>query len=1020
MAAFKGHTDAGASSRSQELAVPFNSVQVSNIPQWITEDKLTIHFQKTSNGGGDVSNITFTTNPSVAVVTFNNPKCASDVLRKAQITDKGEFLKVELYTEVFGEVNAVLPVDILHNLRGPLLDKIKKETGVYLKRDNLSICGTWDQVKAARRIIQCHLSPDICANHRKSSGNNTASLEAATYQPYNPDRYQVNSGDVGRPSSTYTGVDTRGERESQGEDMEWEDGTGASPSNVTSQPSASARIPSHHIEGSDVLLKDKNSYIPYMGKNQSLTLPRKDEEDQSKNRGKPKASSRSAMEGSSGPHSPDPQVMRQPDETSHLSLGATNVRRSDEGNRRAEPGDQQRKGTHSSAGFPGPDSQPVRVRASIDRGNSMVTSRHDTNSEDNSGNAQTTTSDQGDDHFTVDPWALHILQQTKRRELQNSLTQNHVRFLPSKAQTSVQFLPINRSQPSNLEKARDTFIDLYQDVFCSLKYEDMDISSYGIPSNDAKKSLERVKEAYSLVQMTEVEDRIFSFYGVESDVREARKAFCELLNLPLHRRERLARQNSATKNDKPTTTQPVPGTSSSPRLHGDQQFECYLNGVKVTVMKGDITKQHVDVIVNASDATLTHGGGVAAAIVRAGGSLIQSECSEYFYSQGPLKTTECMWTTAGHLPCKHIIHAAGPNYNNASTLQKLKETCINIFAMAVDLKATSVAIPAISTGMYGVPADVCAKAIFDTIMDLTLHGTTSLCDICIIDIKLATAQDIATHFKRSSGSSHAAYSRRRKTPSSTATSYTGSSGGHKAATTSYSRSYADATRSEDGASGFGPVISPSNGKQLHTQSSTKSSAASGPAKDTDDQDDTCPICLDVFKNPKTIPQCKHKFCKSCLDQALKVSSQCPICKTVVGTLTGTQPQRGTMKDKVDKYTTLSGYPNCGTIVIDYHFPSGTQGPEHPNPGRPYYATSRRAYLPDNREGREVLALLKRAFNQWLVFTVGTSSSTGLSDNIVWNDIHHKTNIHGGPTNYGYPDPDYLRRVKEELAAKGIK
>ena len=59
------------------------------------------------------------------------------------------------------------------------------------------------------------------------------------------------------------------------------------------------------------------------------------------------------------------------------------------------------------------------------------------------------------------------------------------------------------------------------------------------------------------------------------------------------------------------------------------------------------------------------------------------------------------------------------------------------------------------------------------------------------------------------------------------------------------------------------------------------------------------------------------------------------------------------------YETFVGY---GTIVIDYHLPSGLQGPEHPNPGRYYDGTSRTAYLPDNREGREVLQLLRRAFD----------------------------------------------------------
>jgi len=83
-------------------------------------------------------------------------------------------------------------------------------------------------------------------------------------------------------------------------------------------------------------------------------------------------------------------------------------------------------------------------------------------------------------------------------------------------------------------------------------------------------------------------------------------------------------------------------------------------------------------------------------------------------------------------------------------------------------------------------------------------------------------------------------------------------------------------------------------------------------------------------------------------------------------------------------------------VIQYRFPQGVQGKEDPNPGQRYDGTSRTAYLPDTREGREVLQLLRRAFDARLVFTVGTSSTTGLTNQITWNDIHHKTNIYGGP------------------------
>ncbi|XP_005996988.1 probable E3 ubiquitin-protein ligase DTX3 [Latimeria chalumnae] len=94
-------------------------------------------------------------------------------------------------------------------------------------------------------------------------------------------------------------------------------------------------------------------------------------------------------------------------------------------------------------------------------------------------------------------------------------------------------------------------------------------------------------------------------------------------------------------------------------------------------------------------------------------------------------------------------------------------------------------------------------------------------------------------------------------------------------------------------------------------------------------------------------------------------------------------------------------------------------PEHPHSGQKYYGTRRKAYLPDSPEGNKVLQLLKRAFDQQLIFTVGRSTTTDQSNVVTWNDIHHKTRPHGGPTEYGYPDPGYLKRVQEELKAKGI-
>jgi len=76
-------------------------------------------------------------------------------------------------------------------------------------------------------------------------------------------------------------------------------------------------------------------------------------------------------------------------------------------------------------------------------------------------------------------------------------------------------------------------------------------------------------------------------------------------------------------------------------------------------------------------------------------------------------------------------------------------------------------------------------------------------------------------------------------------------------------------------------------------------------------------------------------------------------------------------------------------------------------------------LPKNKEGEEVLELLKIAWNRRLIFTVGTSVTTGRSDNVVWAGIHHKTQTYGGSSNYGYPDETYFDRVKKELAQVNV-
>ncbi|KAL9848674.1 E3 ubiquitin-protein ligase DTX3L [Geothlypis trichas] len=190
------------------------------------------------------------------------------------------------------------------------------------------------------------------------------------------------------------------------------------------------------------------------------------------------------------------------------------------------------------------------------------------------------------------------------------------------------------------------------------------------------------------------------------------------------------------------------------------------------------------------------------------------------------------------------------------------------------------------------------------------------------------------------------------------------------------------------------------------------------AKTEEKEDDECPICRDRIEDKKILEKCKHAFCKTCIDMAMAYKQACPICNTVCGVLTGNQPE-GTMSTRTVSMS-LPGYPNCGTILIDYDMKGGIQTSSHPNPGQRYGPVYRRAYLPDNEEGRQILQLLRRAFQQKLIFTVGQSHTTGAQNVITWNDIHHKTAMVGGPTQFGYPDDFYLQRVRSELKAKGIE
>jgi len=166
--------------------------------------------------------------------------------------------------------------------------------------------------------------------------------------------------------------------------------------------------------------------------------------------------------------------------------------------------------------------------------------------------------------------------------------------------------------------------------------------------------------------------------------------------------------------------------------------------------------------------------------------------------------------------------------------------------------------------------------------------------------------------------------------------------------------------------------------------------------------------------------CGHFFHVDCIVHCYDGFITCPCCGTVYGVRTGPMPA-GSMVIKRHEpgQVPLSSFEKYGTYQINYNFSNGTQDNRHPEPGRSYKGTNRTAYFPDTPEGRELVKLFKVAWKRRLLFRVGTSVTTGHSNCVIWNGVHHKTNTSGGATNFGYPDEGYFDRVREELEGKGV-
>jgi O-acetyl-ADP-ribose deacetylase (regulator of RNase III) len=177
--------------------------------------------------------------------------------------------------------------------------------------------------------------------------------------------------------------------------------------------------------------------------------------------------------------------------------------------------------------------------------------------------------------------------------------------------------------------------------------------------------------------------------------------------------------------------------------------DCTLpTGQQLELVQGDLTEEQVDAIVNAANAQLRHGGGVAGAIIRRGGRQIQIESNVWIREHGPVHHDRPAITGAGSLPCQYVIHAVGPVWGDGDEDAKLSAAVRGSLEIADQAGLASIALPAISTGIFGFPRRRAARIILGTIRDYFLElgqsNSSTIRQIRLVLYERAALDDFAT------------------------------------------------------------------------------------------------------------------------------------------------------------------------------------------------------------------------------------------------------------------------------------
>jgi len=167
---------------------------------------------------------------------------------------------------------------------------------------------------------------------------------------------------------------------------------------------------------------------------------------------------------------------------------------------------------------------------------------------------------------------------------------------------------------------------------------------------------------------------------------------------------------------------------------GDNAVEIAVNRAKLSITRGDITRQATDAIVNAANSGLMGGGGVDGAIHRAGGPTILEECEQIIARQRRLPIGQAVMTAGGNLSAKYVIHTVGPVWGGGGKGEAtlLASAYRESLKLAAANKLASVSFPSISTGVYGYPVNQAVWVALEAIISFLRKSTTTVKEVVMV------------------------------------------------------------------------------------------------------------------------------------------------------------------------------------------------------------------------------------------------------------------------------------------------